>query len=54
VRLVHGAFWFADPVDRELCAGAWRVTPLAVNGEACEVVIEIPGTSQPAGARKAA
>jgi hypothetical protein len=26
VRLVDGAFWFADPVDRELCAGAWRVT----------------------------
>lgn len=23
VRLVDGAFWFADSADRELCAGAW-------------------------------
>jgi hypothetical protein len=29
VRLVGGAFWFADTADRELCAGFWKRAALA-------------------------
>ena len=54
VRLVDGVFWFADPGDRELCAGAWRVTPLACNGSADITIIGIPAVDPADGSRKAA
>jgi hypothetical protein len=54
VRLVDGVFWFAHPADRELCAGAWRVTPLACNGSADSTIIGIPAVDPADGSRKAA
>ena len=42
VRLQDGALVFSDPADRELCAGAWRVIPLAVNRQTHSVTITIP------------
>jgi len=46
----HG---FANPADRELCAGAWRVTALGMNGESCTVTITIPLVDPADGARAA-
>jgi hypothetical protein len=54
VRLVDGVFWFADLADRELCAGAWRVTPLACNESADSTIIAIPAVDPADGSRKAA
>jgi hypothetical protein len=38
VRFVDGHLVFADPADKELCAGAWRITELRRNGTASSVI----------------
>jgi hypothetical protein len=49
VRLEGKRFVFAQPADRELCAGAWEVTPIANNGTARRVTITIPAVDRGAG-----
>jgi hypothetical protein len=39
VRLVAGRFVFADPADRALCSGRWRVSPADTNGKGTEFQI---------------
>jgi hypothetical protein len=53
VRLVEGRLVVADPADRELCAGAWKIVRAEMNGSACVVTITIPAFD-PADGRKAA
>jgi hypothetical protein len=54
VRLIDGALWFADPGDRELCAGTWQVTQQGCNGSTASTRITIPAVDPADGSREAA
>ena len=51
VGLIDGALWFADPADRELCAGTWQITQQDNESTAH---ITIPAADPADGLRKAA
>jgi hypothetical protein len=53
VRLEKGRLVFALPEHRQMCAGVWEVTPVAVNGPRCGVKFLIPAVADADGARAA-
>jgi hypothetical protein len=52
VRLENDRLVFADPADRELCAGAWEVTAVPTIGPDSAVTIEIAAVDPVDGRRR--